>query len=778
MEKRRRDSKAIQRADRRDSGAVIQTPSGPTMIQVIDIPPVPANLGQDGGGKPKGINILSAVLRRWWLVLLVTAVVGTAGILIANRLIRPSYEAESLVLYHASTPPNANAAAAMADPAALIRTYMELLTKPEISLLAARNPELQQAFPWLKSVDLESPPVQKEVARFLRNVCEATRVVDTELVRIHADKSDGFVAAAVANAFADAFVDYCSTRLLGHDALRHRKIQEQMDQQDALLKELTQKKSELTLNSDLEARTARKAAIIATINEYQKLKSEAEIKRIAADAELSRYVKNMNNHAALSAELQLARKRRIEEEKAKDSLLQAAVAEQVAAYNAYMAELGAGKTEQHRDVILAKMRVKRSEASVSEREQQIASIIDAKVAQEQKLMVASSMEQAQTKVKEAESEVASYEQRLGAIDQEARQLAVGVQKLEQLNDAIARTKKQYDDLWQQIQNLDSGTQAQPDVQILVAERAEPPAEPTDDKRIKVQAASLVGGLFLGILMALLVDRFDKRLRNPRDIERLLGAPMLGMIPRMQQLKRAKGDQSRSLVAEEFRLIRTQLLFDPEISQHKTICVTSPSAGDGKTSLAVNLAIALAKTGRRVLLVDGDLRKPDIHRIFNVPEVPGLAELLLRSAEPATAIRKTDIEHLDILPAGLPMARPCELLSRPETPALIETLDGMYDQIIIDSAPLLPVSDTQVLLAMVDGVICAFGADVDTSTIEATEGILRRAEARLIGSIMNQVGYRQSTTYHREKLSYSSYYSQPRQTKSAEGGIASDGGQKG
>jgi hypothetical protein len=301
---------------------------------------------------------------------------------------------------------------------------MELLTKPEISLLAARNPELQQAFPWLKSVDLDNPAVQKEVARFLRNACEATRVVDTELVRIHADKPDGFLAAAVANSFADAFVDYCSTRLLGHDALRRRKIQEQLDQQDALLKELAQKKSELTINSDLEARTARKAAVIATINEYQKLKNEAEIKRIAADAELARYVKNMNNHAALSAELQLARKKRIEEEKARDSLLQAAIAEQVAAYNAYMAELGAGKTEQHRDVILAKMRVKRSENSVSEREQQIASVLDAKVADEQKLMVATSMEQAQAKVKEAQSEVAGYEQRLAAIDQEARQLAV------------------------------------------------------------------------------------------------------------------------------------------------------------------------------------------------------------------------------------------------------------------------------------------------------------------------------------------------------------------
>src|SRR5205814_4015579 len=107
----------------------------------------------------------------------------------------------------------------------------------------------------------------------------------------------------------------------------------------------------------------------------------------------------------------------------------------------------------------------------------------------------------------------------------------------------------------------------------------------------------------------------------------------------------------------------------------------------------NLAISIAKAGRRVLLVDADLRKPDVHRIFNIDEAPGFAELLQGTAHHGAAIRRSDIENLDVLPAGHPIGRPCEVLSRPQTRPLITLLGELYDQVIFDSAPLLPVTDT-------------------------------------------------------------------------------------
>lgn len=763
---RKKSEGAIQKSSGQVPAPVIQTADGPAMIQIIDMPgggalgPVVPH-GRSGSAKPSGLNVLAAVSKRWWLVLLVAVVIGGAGIALADRLVKPSYECSAFVLYHSVAPVRAVTAAT--DPQDIIRTQIELLTKPEIALKAARSPELQQALPWLRGLNLDDPAVQKEVAKRLKGICDATPLKATELVEIHAEKSDGFVAAAVANAFADAFVDHCSNAVLGRDAVRRKQLQQQYDQQDALLKAMMKAKADLMVNNDFEIQAGQRQALINQINEYSKLKNEAEIKKLAAESEMKKYQMAEHDEKALSATWKLERQKKIEEEKQKDVLLGAALTEEINASNQLAVERGSGKTEEHRDVIMARERLRRAEQKVNERENQIAAAIDAKIQDEQKLMVASSLEQAQQKLQEAQASAANYENRLAAMDKVARGLAVEQQKLEALNDNINRVKKQADDLWTSIQSINSDS-SNGDAVIMVAERADVPTQPTDDKRVKVQAASVIGGLFLGIFLSLLVDKFDKRLKHPRDIEPLLGAPMLGMIPRIQELKRAKGEQARALIAEEFRIIRTQLLFgNPDASQ-KTILVTSPAPGDGKTSLAVNLAISMAKAGRRVLLVDGDLRKPDVHRIFNIPEAPGLSDLIQHTADPATAIRKTDIQDLDVLPVGTPAARPCEMLSRPEVAELIAALSGMYDHVVFDTAPLLPVSDTHVLLSQVDGVICSFNADVDRGTVESVEEILRKSRATVIGSVMNQVKYKQSTTYHRGKSAYSSYYSSPRTSK--------------
>src|SRR6184192_509334 len=160
-------SDAIQRSNNNLPTGTINTPNGPAMIQIIDIGP--SNLGPVGyaGGaaaaaKPAGINILGAVLRRWWLVLLVAMVIGGGGILAANRLVAPTYEADATVMYIAVQAAQQQRFVAANDGSDIVRTHMELLTKPEISLKAAAKPELQQALPWLRGLDLKNDPaVQK-----------------------------------------------------------------------------------------------------------------------------------------------------------------------------------------------------------------------------------------------------------------------------------------------------------------------------------------------------------------------------------------------------------------------------------------------------------------------------------------------------------------------------------------------------------------------------------------------------------------------------------------
>src|SRR5882762_5870920 len=241
-------SGAIQRLESNPLMGTINTPNGPAMIQVIDIGP--AALGPASGGgaaataKPAGINILGAVLRRWWLVLLVALVVGGGGILAANRLVSPTFEAEATVIYISVMSAQQQRFVAASDPADIVRTHMELLTKPEISLRAAKSPELQQALPWLRGLDLSDPAVSKMVAVKLKDICEAIPNRNTpELVVIHTEKPDAVVAAAVVNAFADAFVEHCAERVMGRDGVRSRKLREQVEEQDATILRLQANKA-------------------------------------------------------------------------------------------------------------------------------------------------------------------------------------------------------------------------------------------------------------------------------------------------------------------------------------------------------------------------------------------------------------------------------------------------------------------------------------------------------------------------------------------------------
>jgi capsular exopolysaccharide synthesis family protein len=383
--------------------------------------------------------------------------------------------------------------------------------------------------------------------------------------------------------------------------------------------------------------------------------------------------------------------------------------------------------------------------------------------------------EAKEAVEKAQSMLKFYNEQLAQLDEKAKKLVYVKGQIQALDDQIMLVSKEFDTNYSGLQDLKKlDTTITNNSGIKIAEYADPPVEPSADKRVKVQAAGMVGGLFLGMLLALLVDKFDKRLRDPRDVEPLLGAPLLGTIPRIGELKRMKGEHARNLIAEEFRIIRTQLLFgNPELN-HKVIAITSPQPGDGKTSLAVNLAISIAKAGRRVLLIDGDLRKPDVHRIFNISDSPGFSEVIAGSHEPGAVIKRSDIDGLDVLPAGTPMTRPSELLSRPEVSRIFAALGEVYDHIVLDTAPLLPVSDTHVLVGLVDGVVTSFNAEVDRNTVTLVQEILRRSRANVIGTVMNQVKYKQSGSYQRGKSAYSSYYTSTRVPPTAAQGKADQG----
>lgn len=755
------DSRPIQRyagnaREGSQPAASIMTPQGPAIIQIIDMPsglgPV-NNQSPNARRKPGGINVVGAVLRRWWLVLIVFLIVGGGAYFAGANLVKPQYTATAKVSFIDNNPGPSGVGIAYTT----IHRKLLLINSRDIVLKVAEDPVLRALLPKIFNVDLKDPAQQLAVVQSALGMVEipAETINGTGVLDIVSVANTPEQAAAIANAYANALVWSCEKDI--NDVNRKQIVvledllKKGQDEVGALLAQ----KARLIAESNFDALDAARVATLQQLTNLEGDRIKAESAAVIAQQQIDRLTKAKQE----SPGLQLQRADIIQSKKAQDTVLKGLLEQMGAWYGKLSEARSLGKTEEHPDVRGANQAIARCAKDIADREAAIAKIVNDDLDKQFKLKSEDTLEQAMIAKETAENQIKRVTEEKVKLNAEAKKVAYIKEQITLLDSqAIEKTHQNQDnskallDARNALFSLPSAVfrVEQPGVAIL-----------KEDKRIKVQAGGLVGGLFLGILLALLVDRFDKRLRDPRDIEPLFGTPLLGCIPRIQELKRIKGDQARNLIAEEFRIIRTQVLFGNPNLSHKLIAVTSPTPGDGKTSLAVNLAISIAKAGRRVLLIDGDLRKPDVHRVFNLSDSPGFAELIQGSHEPGAVIKKSEVDGLEILPAGTPLTRPSELLSRPEMARLLMALGDLYDHIVLDTAPLLPVSDTHVLAGMVDAVIVSFNAEVDRDTVTLTQEILRRSRANVIGSVMNQVKYRQSGSYHRGKTAYDSYYNSPR-----------------
>jgi len=199
---------------------------------------------------------------------------------------------------------------------------------------------------------------------------------------------------------------------------------------------------------------------------------------------------------------------------------------------------------------------------------------------------------------------------------------------------------------------------------------------------------------------------------------------------------------RSVVAEAYRTIRTAVYFGAGNNRCKTILVTSPEPGDGKTTSASNLAIAIAQTGRSVLLLDADFRKPTQHKNLDIKDAVGLSSVLAGREPLAKAIQHTGVDGLDILPCGPIPANPSEILNSREFGELVDNLAEKYDHIIFDSPPVNAVTDARILGAVCDATILTLRADKSTRKAgEHARNALLGVGARVLGAIVNDAPHR-------------------------------------
>ena len=296
---------------------------------------------------------------------------------------------------------------------------------------------------------------------------------------------------------------------------------------------------------------------------------------------------------------------------------------------------------------------------------------------------------------------------------------------------------------------------------------------------------LLFGLFVAVLTAFFLEYLDQTIKTSADVERVLEVPVLGLIP-LEPFKNANGQAVTASgrrraglplvsllspdhpASEAYRTLRTNVTFvNAEQRQLQLIVVTSPGPGEGKSTTAANLAITMAQQGSRTLLVDADLRRPLVHRAFNLVQEPGLTDVLVGTAALREAIRPNVIPKLDVLPAGAVPPNPSELLGAKSMQEMLEQLRGQYDTVLFDSPPALAVTDATVLGASTDAVILVVRAG-ETDEVAAQRALqqLKRVQARVAGTVLNAIQKQRDRYYN-----YYSYYRTSRDAARRSGAVA-------
>lgn len=270
------------------------------------------------------------------------------------------------------------------------------------------------------------------------------------------------------------------------------------------------------------------------------------------------------------------------------------------------------------------------------------------------------------------------------------------------------------------------------------------------------------GVFLSLALsfgiALGLEMLDTSVRTPQDIVRHVDVALLGFIPHtddeevdIRQVETAVRDTPNSMVAEAFHQIRTNLQFSAPAERQRAVLITSPRPDDGKTTVACNLALALSQGGRRVLLVDANFRRPAIHRIFGEAKPEGLSNLLVGDGSLDTVVAQTAAPLLDVLGSGPTPPNPVDLLGSEHCQAFLRDATSRYDQVIIDTSPILLASDAAVLGSLVDGVIVVVRAKKNSrGAAQRACRLLTGVGAHVFGAVLNAAQVARGG-YFREQL---------------------------
>lgn len=282
--------------------------------------------------------------------------------------------------------------------------------------------------------------------------------------------------------------------------------------------------------------------------------------------------------------------------------------------------------------------------------------------------------------------------------------------------------------------------------ISVIDRAEAPVLPVSPKPLLNLSIAALLGAIVALLAVAGIEIFNDGVRAPDDVEARFGVPLLGHTPMLSGASDAVGEleDPGSPVAEAYQTVRASLELSTESGTPKTLLITSSRAGEGKTTTALAMARDAALSGRKVLVIDADMRRPSLHKLLHKSKDIGLSTLLTQQILAESVIQETDIEGLSFIAAGPKPPSPAELVSGPAIRALLSYLSDKYDQIIIDSPPVLGLADAPRLASIVDATVLVIEANRSPrGAIENALSRLAAGRAHIVGAVLSKFDWRKA-----------------------------------